>query len=507
VKSEENASFFGKTRLTLWITLGAVFLLGIGIRLYDLTDPPLDFHSTRQLWSAIISRGMYYQGLDEAPEWQKDTAFEAWKSKPAIEPVIFEAITAATYRIVGREVIWIPRIYSSVFWLIGGAGLFLLAKEISGVDGGVVALIFYVFTPYGVIASRSFQPDPFMVMWVILAWLAFIRWRRTSSWIDAILSGFFAGAAMLVKPVAIFMLLGGFSALILTDLGMRKAIRNRQLWVIGLMSTLPVGIYLINGVVTLGLEKQFQGRFFPELLSDPTNYFRWGNEMMAIVGFSGLFIGLISIFLFQDMQNKAFIFGLWGGYGVYGLLFMYHFLTHDYYHLPLIPMTALSLAPAANVIFKRVAKLNPGLISKIGVIGVILLGVILQVWDVRVELAKNDYRHEPGYWEDVAGWVDHNDNVVALTQDYGDRITYYGWHQVNSWPETGHLAYRELRGGKPFVFDEWFKEQTLDMDYFLVTRLKELDRQPELKNHLYENCNIFQQGDGFLYFDLNKPLQ
>ena len=228
---------------------------------------------------------------------------------------------------------------------------------------------------------------------------------------------------------------------------------------------------------------------------------------MAIVGFSGLFIGLIGIFLFQDKSHKAFIFGLWGGYGVYGLLFMYHFLTHDYYHLPLIPMTALSLAPAANVILNRLAKLNPGVISKMGIIGVILMGIILQVWDVRVELAKNDYRHEPGYWEDVAGRVDHGDKVVALTQDYGDRITYYGWHQVNNWPETGHLAYRELRGGKPLVFDEWFKEQTLDMDYFLITRLKELDRQPELKNHLYENYEIFQQGDGFIYFDLSEPLQ
>jgi hypothetical protein len=27
----------------------ALLLIGLGIRLYDLTDPPLDFHPTRQL--------------------------------------------------------------------------------------------------------------------------------------------------------------------------------------------------------------------------------------------------------------------------------------------------------------------------------------------------------------------------------------------------------------------------------------------------------------------------
>lgn len=31
------------------------FLLALDIRLYDLTDPPFDFHSTRQFRSAVIA--------------------------------------------------------------------------------------------------------------------------------------------------------------------------------------------------------------------------------------------------------------------------------------------------------------------------------------------------------------------------------------------------------------------------------------------------------------------
>jgi hypothetical protein len=101
----ENHSFFGKSQVSIRITLGLIFIMGLGIRLYDLTDPPLDFHSTRQLWSAIIARGMYYQGLDGVSAWQRDLAVEAWKSMPAIEPTIFESIVALTYRIVGQEFI------------------------------------------------------------------------------------------------------------------------------------------------------------------------------------------------------------------------------------------------------------------------------------------------------------------------------------------------------------------------------------------------------------------
>ncbi len=38
-----------------------LLLLGLGIRLLDLTDPPLDIHPTRQLHSALMARGMYYR--------------------------------------------------------------------------------------------------------------------------------------------------------------------------------------------------------------------------------------------------------------------------------------------------------------------------------------------------------------------------------------------------------------------------------------------------------------
>lgn len=498
-------SFFGSSRLSLWIVLGVVFIMGLGIRLYDLTDPPLDFHSTRQLWSAIIARGMYYQGLADVPAWQREVAVEAWKAKPAIEPTVFESMVALTYRLIGQEIIWIPRIYASLFWLIGGFGLYRLAREMTTLDGGVITLIFYVFIPFGVIASRSFQPDPFMVMWIILAWWAFIRWHRVPSWSWAITAGLFAGMAMLVKSVAVFMLLGGMAALTLLSFGLKNALKNRQVWTITILSALPVLVYTIHGIITLGMESQFQGRFFPELLKDPGHYVRWGGEMMSVVGFSGLILGLLGVFLFRKPAHKAFVLGLWGGYFIYGLFFPYHFLTHNYYHLPLIPLVALSLAPLAGSVFEKIGNVELNLLSKSGIIGVILLGVAIQVWDARVELAGNDYRHEPGYWEDLAERIGRDMEVVALTQDYGDRILYFGWLPVRNWPETGHLAYRELRGGKPYEFDQWFAEQTLEMDYFLVTRIKELDKQPELKDKLFSDYVIADQGDGYILFDLNQP--
>ena len=50
-----------------------MFAVGIGLRLYDLTDPPIDFHPTRQLRGALIARGMYYEMLPNPdPQLRED---------------------------------------------------------------------------------------------------------------------------------------------------------------------------------------------------------------------------------------------------------------------------------------------------------------------------------------------------------------------------------------------------------------------------------------------------
>ncbi len=62
--------------------------LGLAIRLYDLTDLPLDFHPTRQLLSELKARGMYYQGSSALPDWQRRMAVQQWKSKAEVEPEV-----------------------------------------------------------------------------------------------------------------------------------------------------------------------------------------------------------------------------------------------------------------------------------------------------------------------------------------------------------------------------------------------------------------------------------
>src|SRR3990170_2666173 len=158
--SGESARPTGPRRLLPTLALPLMLLLALGIRLFDLTDPPLDFHPTRQLRSAMIARGMYYAGLDDVPEWQREMAPRQQDSQEALEPTILETLVAFAYRLAGGEHLWLGRLFSSFFWVAGGLALYGLGKDLSSHDGALVGTAYFLFLPFAVFASRSFQPEP-----------------------------------------------------------------------------------------------------------------------------------------------------------------------------------------------------------------------------------------------------------------------------------------------------------------------------------------------------------
>ena len=96
------------------------------------------------------------------------------------------------------------RLYASIFWLIRGIAVWLLAKEMSMRLGGIVALAYYLFVPFAVTVSRAFLPDPLMVVMVAWALWALYRWEKYRTWKLAILAGVLTGLAIFVKSVAVF---------------------------------------------------------------------------------------------------------------------------------------------------------------------------------------------------------------------------------------------------------------------------------------------------------------
>jgi hypothetical protein len=501
-------SFFGQSPIFLGIVLIILFGLGLGIRLFDLKDPPLDFHPTRQLRSAIIARGMYYRDLPVTEDWKRERAIDQLEGHELIEPFVFESIVAKTYRLIGSEQLWVARVYASLFWIIGGMALYFLASAMTNPDGGVIAIIYYLFLPFGVSASRSFQPDPLMIMGILVSLWTLYRWYQRPTWGNTILAGILAGLTIFIKSVALFQILPALVALLLVGKGFRKSIKDPQVWVLGLLTFLPAIVYYIYGVYVLGsLASQFEGRFFPEMWRDLGFYLNWFEFARDIVGFAPIFMAMLGVLLFVAAPLRAFGIALWVGYGLYSMTFSYHITSHTYYHLPFIPIIALSLAPLAALVFHQLIPLKPVILTRIVVTGILVFGVLVNLWYVRLTLIREDYKSTPAFWENIGELLNHDESVIALTQDYGNRLAYYGWTTPRLWLTTGHLNYRNLKGRPPIEIQEWFNKKTGNKDFFLVTLFNQLDKQPELKEILYENYKIHAEGDGFIVFDLREPLQ
>jgi hypothetical protein len=495
-QSSANISFFAARRA--WVTaLLVILLLGFAIRLYDLTDLPFDFHPTRQLLSLLKARGMYYQTLPNAPPEQRSIAVQQWRTRAAVEPEFFEHLVAFTYRFSG-EGLWVARVYSSTFWMIGALFVFLLARELTSVDGALAAAAFYVFLPYGVHASRSFQPDPLMVMLIIIFWWAVVKWSKDpTSYRFAILAGLFGGLAIFVKFVAAFFIIGGGLGAALGRESLRETVRRPQVYVMSILGVLPGAAYTIYGVWIAGyLGQQFGGRFFPALFLSPSYYLGWVGMLNLVIGAAALMLALLGLFYFKK-EELRFMLGLWAGYALFGLYFNYHISSHDYYSMPLIPIVAVSLAPLAEFIF---ARLNPSLFTKSAVTVILLFGLFASLWNTRAEFKSVDYRPEAAMWVKISEIVSDK-NAAGLTQDYGQRLAYWGWKDIIAWPTSGDLNYHGgLRGGQ-LDFEKQFDTLALKKDLFIVTDFDELNRQPYLKEKL-STYPVFAQGTGYIIYAL-----
>ncbi len=500
--SADNPSFFAP-RWLLFLVLVVLFGLGLWIRLYDLTDLPLDFHPTRQLLSALKARGMYDQTAPGIPDWQKKMALQQWKTKSEIEPEVVEHLVAITYRFTGEQ-LWVARVYSSVFWLIGGFFLFLLVRDLISADAAVISTAYYLFFPYAVIASRSFQPDPLMVMLIIIFWWMVMRWAKTQSWAWAILAGLLGGFAIYIKFVAAFFVIGAALGAALGHFRLRDLIRNKQVWAMVGLGILPASAYLFYGIVLNGfLGRQFSGRFIPALLLSPLNYLQWTVMANRTAGALAIMLGLLGLLIVPKRNVRIFLCGLWIAYILFGFFFDYHIATHDYYHLPLIPLVAASLAPLADFIFAQLALLTSPRWLRLAALGILFYGLLAGVWDVRNQMKSVDYRSQAAMWAEIGDKLGHGPNVVALTQDYGTRLAYWGWQDALIWPNSGDIDYHEARGAT-FDSAKRFVKLTAGNAFFLVTDFEELNRQPELKKQL-DGFTVYTQGDGYIIYDLQKP--
>ncbi|MDZ4158186.1 MAG: glycosyltransferase family 39 protein, partial [Anaerolineaceae bacterium] len=404
------------------------------------------------------------------------------------------------------EYVWIARIYNAFFWLVGGLAVYAIGRRLAQASYAVLlGLAFYFFLPYSVIASRSFQPEPWMVMWIILTAYALVRWTELPGWKWALLAGLFGGAAILVKGVAGFFVAPMLAAALLSAITIPRLFRNPQVWLMAALTILPALAYYLFFHQERSAE--FLSFWTGELLGmvlTTSFYARWLAMIKGLMSLSTFMAAILGV-LIANRRVRPLLAGGWVGYGLYGLIFPYQYITHEYYHLPLVALVALGVIPVLEGLVQTLRLQAWG--WRLLAIGVFLFASAYSLWVGRSILFAADYRNEPISWRRVGNDLPEGKRFIALTADYGTRLRYYGWRIPSAyWLSRSDLELFALAGREKIDFKFHFDEMTEGMDYFLVTALGEFESQTDLKSLLTKKYPVYLEGSGYLIYDLTHPI-
>lgn len=298
--------------------LTGVAVLAFGLRLYHITYPVADWHSWRQTDTAAVARNFLRFGIDPLrPRYDDLSNIQSGKDNPQG----WRMVEFPLYQVVGAAAkLYFPKIPLEV-WLrlvtiaASGGTVVLL-----GLMAGLLPAFIFAVLPYSIYYGRTILPDPFMVFWAI-----FSLWLLSKN--KTILAGIAAALALLVKPMAAFILLPSLWYLWkkpkdLVTYGIIAAVPLLlwRKWILQFPEGIAVNTWLLN---SNGI--RFKGAWFHWLFAT-----RLGDLILGFWGLIPFGIGLAGNFFFWIL-----------GPLLYFIVFASGNVQHDYYQILIIPAVAV----------------------------------------------------------------------------------------------------------------------------------------------------------------------
>ena len=537
LESDYRINFFRKPALQFSVVL-LLFVTAFAVRLYHIDRPPYDFATLRQYQSAHIARAYYFDSLKSLPEWKRTVAkLNLKRMGLLLEPRILENMTVIGYRLTGGEHLWIPRALSSIFWMIGGIFLYLTSRKIISPEAAFFSTAFYLLFPFSISASRSFQPDPLMIMLLLISVFLVVRYYDHPTSANVIGAALVTALAVLAKPYSLFFIFGAFVSVGIFKHGLRKALFGFHFILFSVLSLIPACFYYVYGILTnVGyLNELAQGSFLPHLILKSYFWKDWLSLIGNVVGYIAFAAALTGFLTMKRGLSKAFLSGLWAGYLIFGLFFTLHIHTHDYYHLPLIPIVAFSLGSVAVRAMKFLYRnWKISLLTFLGL--VCATGIIVANRNLRSFISKKDlqiiakfvgvsqhskdfivgdFSREVKMAKEIGDLVGHSTNTVLLTHHFGRALAYNGELSGLPWPTSFSLQERRERGLKDLSDDELFNLRYFTIrthgkyiryvpDFFIITDFDDWERQKNLRDFLSSNFPVLARTDDYLIFDTRK---
>jgi len=509
-KKVARALLLPQRRLGHILVMAAVFAAAFAARLYKIDQPPLDRQPTRQYRSLLIARGYYFRTLDAAPEWEKHVAARNLSRLALHEPPITEYLVSLTYRVVHGEHFWVSRSFCSLFWVIGGVFCYLIARKIASPDAALLCTVFYLFLPYGIKASRTFQPDPLMIMVMLASLYAIVCYAIQPSLRALLVAAIVSALAIVVKPpMSFFPIFGAFIAFGTLRRNILKTVLSRRFILFAFIALLPCILYGVYGMFVADfLRRPAENSIFPQLLLQSRYWRGWSYTLSFTVGYRALCGALLGLILCRNAFARALLIGLWVGYVVFGLVFTCGIRTHAYYHLILIPIIGLSLTPLADVVLGALRQSPRLWLPRIATWVVLLVTVWRPLRADFEARAEADFDETIRLREEVGEVVGHSAETIIFDRHFGSILKYHGKVSGDWWPSPSDLRRWALQG-RPVKSDEDRLDEMIEKqspEFFIIVAASYGKTRKKLSEMLAKRYRTLTDTDDYIIFDLKKPV-
>jgi Dolichyl-phosphate-mannose-protein mannosyltransferase len=490
-----------------WGLVAVVLAAALAIRLHEIDQPLVTFRAIRHYRSAIIARDFYYHATSGIAPQMLLVADANRAIQQAGEPPLMELLACLTYLVLGHENTAWPRAYAATAWVLGAIPLYFLGLRVGSRRASLIACALFLFLPYGIIASRNFQPDAVMTLASLCALLALIRYAEQPEPPRRAAAIALVGLALLIKPMSLFL-----TVPVLIGLHLARG-KKPRLALGGLIITLalcfiPAGLYYGYAAIFGNFVKdQMQTRFVPNLML--TSFFWFGllTQVRRVFTWPIFVIGLIGSVLAPSRLARVLMACLWIGYAAFAVAFTYHMPTHDYYHWPYIAVVALGVA----ALFARIEQtLAASLPARVMDALVLTTGLVIAVLGTRAAWPRLEVRgaaDELARYREIGELAHHDTRVLFLDPEYGYPLMYHAEVAGDTWPNQDDVNAERLGGRPPIDANARFERdyEGFNPHYFVVTDLDSFDAQTDLQALLKERATLIHQVPHYRVYKFREP--
>ncbi len=464
-----------------WLLI--VVVLAFAVRLYKITNEPLDWHAFRQADTASVTREYVKHGIDLlVPHYQDLSNIQSGQDNllgyRMVEFPLVNAIAAWLVINLGTPLVVTSRMVSVLFSLGTLVSLYFLVEKLSGKTTALLTAIIFGVLPYSVFYSRAILPEPAMLFFSTASLLAFHYWLEQKTVVRYVTVMITLVIALLIKPSIVFLFPVYFGLIFFKELPIKK-------WTVSfvLQKTFYYGVVLapifgVSAAVLLVWRKWIEQ--FPsgipalDWLFNSNGirlrpaWFRWLFWERLTKLISGYFgVALLPFNLISFKKEIVVYASWWFGILTYLIVIATGNVQHDYYQIIAVPIICISLARGAVLLHSLLSKRWGQQLAQVVVGGMLLGGLWLSWQHVSGYYNINHYEYmTAGQALDRVAPAD----ALVIAPAFGDTQFLFQTNR-RGWPIGFEIEDKIAKGATYYVNTSYDDEaRRLEQEYTVVEK-------------------------------------